>query len=154
MIDLRFLLLKSVFGYGSLLLFSQNRCTKSCPIWGDNSVQKALWRLGSCSLRMLWLPHDARKRILANSTKVAPRLSPFNMIIWTSGTSVPEARFPVHILRPQHVKYIRTPQQVNCFWCSTFIMLLLATISLLLLVTFHLFHHFFAVRKVRRTTLV
>ena len=72
----RLLYFKSVFGHVSLLLFSQNRCTKSCPIRGDNSALKALWRLGSCSLRMPWLPHDARKRILANSTKVAPRLSP------------------------------------------------------------------------------
>merc|ERR1712020_17954 len=79
-IDLPFLLLKSVFGHGSLLPFSQNRCTKSCPIWGDNSAQKALWKLGSCSLRMPWLPHDAHKRILAISTKVAPRLSPQKVV--------------------------------------------------------------------------
>ena len=52
MIDLSLLLLKSVFGHVLLLPFSQNWCTKSCPIRADNSALKALWRLGSCSLRM------------------------------------------------------------------------------------------------------
>ena len=48
----------------------------SLPSSSHNLALKALWRLGSGSLRMPWLPHEAHKRILAKSKKGATRLSP------------------------------------------------------------------------------
>ena len=70
-IELSLVLFKKVFGHVLLLPFSQNLCSKFYPSSSHNLALKALWRLGSGSLRMPWLPLEAHKRILAKSKKVA-----------------------------------------------------------------------------------
>ena len=74
-IDLSLVLFKKVFGHVLLLPFSQNLFPKFYPIGGHNSSLNSLWRLGYCFLWMPRMPHEAHKRILAKSKKVATRLS-------------------------------------------------------------------------------